>query len=50
MIFVFSLLALALLALFVGWRRIAISFVVVALLFAAALTFYHGTDTLRINW
>ena len=50
MVFVFSLLAIALLALFIGWRRIAVSFVIVALLFAVALTVYHGTDTLMINW
>ncbi len=50
MVFIFSLLAVALIALFIGWRRIAVSFVIVALLFAAALTIYHGTDPLMINW
>jgi len=50
MVFVFSLLGIAMLALFIGWRRIAVSFVIVALLFAVALTVYHGTDTLMINW
>ena len=50
MAFLFLLMSIAIVSAYFGYRKTAISCVLISFVFNYAILYYHMTDTLRINW